>query len=119
MATAECCSRGGLNSSSGGELKLYLGCTGSTSRTQRTIPKLKMTDMPILPMLLIHENMNVSVKWNRFHPECPVSGLGKSGIVIQMIIVKPVQNHCVSNHVGNHVRQLLKRFKCFDKSLKL
>ena len=30
MATAECCFGGGLNSSSGGELKLYLGCTGST-----------------------------------------------------------------------------------------
>ena len=30
MATAECHFSGGLNSSSGGKLKLYLGCTGST-----------------------------------------------------------------------------------------
>ena len=31
MATAETAFGGGLNSSSGGELKLYLRCTGSTS----------------------------------------------------------------------------------------
>ena len=30
MATAEMAFGGGLNSSSGGELKLYLRCTGST-----------------------------------------------------------------------------------------
>ena len=31
MGTTECHFGGGLNSSSGGELKLYLGCTGSTN----------------------------------------------------------------------------------------
>ena len=35
MATAECHFGSGLNSSSGGELKLYLGCTGSTFRRDR------------------------------------------------------------------------------------
>ena len=30
MATVECHFGSGLNSSLGGELKLYLGCTGST-----------------------------------------------------------------------------------------
>ena len=34
MAIAECRLSGGLNSSSGGELKLYFGCTGSTSMLQ-------------------------------------------------------------------------------------
>ena len=39
-ASAHCCSSGGLNSSSGRGLKLYLGCTGSTPRSCSETPGL-------------------------------------------------------------------------------
>ena len=42
MATAECRFSSGLNSSSGGELKLYLGCTGSTNKTKLVLPILAL-----------------------------------------------------------------------------
>ena len=35
MATAEMAFSSGLNSSSGGELKLYLSCTGSTMKQKK------------------------------------------------------------------------------------
>ena len=49
MATAECHSGGGLNSSSGGELKLYLGCIGSNELVQSRFNSL-------LEICLMHIN---------------------------------------------------------------
>ena len=44
-ATTECRFGGGLNSSSGGELRLYLGCTGSTLNLQKFAENcMKMKD---------------------------------------------------------------------------
>ena len=37
MATTECHFGSGLNSSSGGELKLYLGCRGSTAEVETKV----------------------------------------------------------------------------------
>ena len=99
-ATAECHFGGGLNSSSGGELKLYLGCTGSTRKVLKPIFNAAKRDEKLKQKMFLSKDRLIID--GRSFTVAPVNNVAEASGLIDMASTCQRSNEETVLFLGSH-----------------